>query len=36
MCVLQWMVSAAVMEQAHRGKAVTLSAARRTAVDRLG
>lgn len=33
MRVLQWMVSAAVMEQAHRGKAVTLSAARWAAVD---
>lgn len=36
MCVLQWMVQAAVMEPGHGGKAVPLSAARWTAADRIG
>lgn len=35
MCALQWMASAAVMEQAYTGKAVTLFAARWSAVDRI-
>lgn len=35
MRALQWIVSAVVMEQGYRGKAVTLSAARSSAGDRI-
>lgn len=35
MCALQWMVSAAVMERAYRGKAVTLFAAHWSAGDKI-